>query len=176
MCMHACMHDVCARMRAASHLYMLPSRLCPRSLSLHAKVLPTVCDLLHRDRARIRRAVLVGSLALLLVQLAWSTLGIALLPAATTAATAAAAAAAATATSSSAAAAAVTTAADPLALLLAAGGQLGITLSLLAAAAVSTTIIGTVLALQVRSRDACLHACMHACRSRDACLHACTHA
>ena len=54
----------------------------PTLLQLHvyAEIVPTVCESLGHERPRVRRALLGGSLMLLAVQLAWSTLGIAAVP------------------------------------------------------------------------------------------------
>ena len=52
----------------------------PTLLQLHvySEIVPVLCETLRGDRARVRRAIVLGSLALLALQLAWSSLGIAL--------------------------------------------------------------------------------------------------
>ena len=51
----------------------------PTLLQLHVycEVVPSICRMLGHERRRIRRAIVAGSVALLALQLSWSTLGIA---------------------------------------------------------------------------------------------------
>ncbi len=107
----------------------------PTLLQLHvyAEIVPVICDMLGGERVRVRRAIVVGSLALLALQLSWSTLGIALV-----------------APSLSGGA----LRADPVEALLRGGGAVAAATAATAACAVLTTILGTARALHVFSLDA----------------------
>lgn len=92
-------------------------------LLVFLEVVPTVCELCRRERPRVRRALLVGSLGLLGVQLGWSGLGLGLVPFV------------------------AGDLADPLEALRSGGGAIGPVIGALGGCAVATTVIGTNLAL-----------------------------
>ena len=66
--------------RLARADWSLAFQAAPTLLQLHVycEVVPVVCSFLSYSRARVRRVIVVGSLALLAIQLFWSSLGIAL--------------------------------------------------------------------------------------------------
>jgi hypothetical protein len=107
----------------------------PTLLQLHVycEVVPVVCSCLSYARARVRRVIVVGSLALLAIQLFWSSLGIALV-------------------APSLGGGALR--ADPVASLMLAHGYVGAATAATAATAVLTTILGTARALHIFSLDA----------------------
>ena len=107
----------------------------PTLLQLHVycEVVPVVCSCLSYARARVRRVIVVGSLALLAIQLFWSSLGIALV-------------------APSLGGGALR--ADPVASLMLAHGNVGAATAATAATAVLTTIMGTARALHIFSLDA----------------------
>lgn len=104
-------------------------RLVPTILQLFVfhEVLPNVCHMLNYEQRRIHRAVLLGSSLLFLIELSWAALGLGLVPLS-----------------------AVQQASngDPINVLLAQGGTVATTVLGLAVCAITTTIIGTNLALQ----------------------------
>lgn len=106
----------------------------PTLLQLHvyAEVVPSICESLGHERMSVRRALLVGSLLLLFVQLSWATLGVAAVPFA---------------------AGALRT--DPVDALLGGGGRLAAATTFAGATAVVTTILGTARALHTFCADAC---------------------
>jgi tyrosine-specific transport protein len=107
----------------------------PTLLQLHVyiEIVPTICEVLRFERKRVRRTIVLGSLMLLLVQLSWSTLGLALVPFSGGALRA-----------------------DPVDALLrgAAGGGLAASAYTCAATAILTTILGTARALSLFCSDA----------------------
>jgi tyrosine-specific transport protein len=110
-------------------------------LLVYGEILPSVCALLQHQLPALRKAVVVGSLLPLLVEVAWAALGVGLTVPPGPAAAAAAGSAAAGA------AAAVAAVVDPVDVLLATRGPVQLPLLCLAAAAVSTTVVGSYLAL-----------------------------
>jgi hypothetical protein len=88
--------------------------------------------MLQHDRAAVRRAIILGSIALLALQVGWSALGIALVPFE----------------------AAAGLRADPVSVILGAGSSLAPVTTVVAACAISTTILGTALALKTFFADA----------------------
>jgi len=110
----------------------------PSLLQLHVycEVVPTVVELLGRDRRRVRRALLGGSVALLAMQLAWSSLGIAV------------------SDFGGAGGAAAALRVDPVDALRLGGGALSSASGAVAACAIATTILGTGRALATWCQDA----------------------
>ena len=105
----------------------------PTILQLHVycEVVPTICQLLKYSRRRVRRAMGIGSVALLTMQVVWSTLGIAVSPYSS---------------------GALRT--DPVDVLLSTGGALGAATTTTAVCAIATTILGTARAIDTWSKDA----------------------
>jgi tyrosine-specific transport protein len=102
-------------------------------LLVYGEILPAVCQLLKYRLGPIRWAISIGSLLPLILEVGWAALGIGLLP-----------------TTSGGASLGITT--DPVNLLLAAG-PVQVPLFALAVTAISTTIIGSYLALQSAMDD-----------------------
>ena len=107
----------------------------PTLLQLHvyAEIVPSVSEALGHSRTRVRRALLVGSLLLLAVQIGWSTIGLAAIP-------------------YDGAAAGLRT--DPVDALLSRGGTVAAATAAAGATAVATTILGTARALYTFCVDA----------------------
>ena len=105
----------------------------PTLLQLHVycEIVPSICEDLSHDRSRVKRALLIGSIALLFVQLSWSTLGLAAVPYGASGLRQ-----------------------DPIEVLLSGGGLLSTAISCAGITAVTTTIIGTARALSTFCRDA----------------------
>lgn len=105
----------------------------PSLLQLHVycEVVPTICQLLKHDRHSVRLAIIAGSLALLIMQLTWSSLGIAV-----------------------SAYAAGGLRVDPVDAILSRGGVLAVAATATAACAVATTILGTTRAMSTWCVDA----------------------
>ena len=99
----------------------------PTLLQLHVycEVVPSICEALHGNRRAVRRAIMLGSVALLALQLFWSCLGIALVAPTPTGGLRS----------------------DPVALLLSGGGTIAVATAATAAFAILTTILGTSRAL-----------------------------
>ena len=116
--------------------YPAAAALLPTALQLlvFAEIVPTVCDLLGRDPGRVRKAVVLGGALPFVLETAWSALGLALVPWD---------------------AAAGTLRSDPVNVLLAggAGGTVAASLAALAACAIGTTVIGTLLAVDHLAQD-----------------------
>lgn len=91
----------------------------------------TLCEMLRFDRRAVRRSLALGAFGLLLLQLSWSTLGIALVPHLPTGGRV-----------------------DPVDLLLAAGGPIAALTAAVGACAVTTTMVGTNAALRTFWADA----------------------
>lgn len=108
-------------------------------LLVYSEILPSVCVLLKHQMPALRTAVVCGSLLPLLVEVAWAGLGLGLTPLPSSRSAASAGAAAASTLADS--------VVDPVELLLKAGGTVQLPLICLAAAAVSTTVVGSYLAL-----------------------------
>eukprot|EP00931_Biecheleriopsis_adriatica_P102045 TRINITY_DN77072_c0_g1_i1.p1 TRINITY_DN77072_c0_g1~~TRINITY_DN77072_c0_g1_i1.p1 ORF type:complete len:264 (+),score=44.54 TRINITY_DN77072_c0_g1_i1:1-792(+) len=102
-------------------------------LFVYSEVTPTLCSMLNGDAGRIKRAILVGSLGLLLIELGWSALGLGLVPFF---------------------ASGGGLRADPIDVLLQSAGPVATGIASLGACAVTTTIIGTYLALRAFFADA----------------------
>lgn len=100
-------------------------------LFVFLEVTPVICSLLHYDTRRVRRAVLVGSGAMLLFELAWSALGISMVPFHPLLRS------------------------DPVDVLLGSGGHVSTSAAVLGLCAVVTTIISVNLALKAFFRDLC---------------------
>lgn len=114
-------------------------------LLVYNEIVPTVCTMLNFDRQRVRRALGCGAALLFLILTSWSALGIGL-----------AAAVGSNALGVPGLRAAVSPGgfpSDPMALLLSSRTALGASASVLAACAVSTTVLATNLALQTLFTD-----------------------
>jgi amino acid permease len=110
-------------------------------LLVYNEIVPTVCALLKFDRRRVRRALGWGAALLLLILSSWSALGICLAAAVGSGAVGVSALGAGAVPS------------DPVAMLLSSRSALGGSASVLAACAVSTTVLATNLALQTLFTD-----------------------
>jgi len=98
---------------------------------LYHEVMPTICQLLDFDKKRVRRAVTVGALSVLLLNLCWSALGIGLVPFT------------------------AMRRLDPVEVLLHAGGPVAFAINVLGACAIWTTVISTNLATKSFFADVC---------------------
>lgn len=107
--------------------------MCTCRLHVYCEVVPSICEALRFERARVRRVLILGSSALLTIQLMWSNIGIALAPFV-----------------------AGSLRADPVDSLLAgaAGRGLAVITYTCAASAVATTLLGTGRALSLFCQDA----------------------
>ena len=121
--------------RLARADWSLAFQAAPTLLQLHVycEVVPVVCSFLSYSRARVRRVIVVGSLALFAIQLFWSSLGIALV-------------------APSLGGGALR--ADPVASLMLGHGYVAAATAATATTAVLTTILGTARALHIFSLDA----------------------
>jgi tyrosine-specific transport protein len=108
-------------------------------LLVYSEILPSVCVLLKHQLSALRIAVVLGSLLPLLVEVAWAGLGLGLTPLPPLSSVVSGGAAASSTV--------VASVVDPVNLLLKAGGPVQWPLMCLAAAAVSTTVVGSYLAL-----------------------------
>eukprot|EP00439_Symbiodinium_sp_Y106_P032850 s2276_g3.t3 len=113
-----------SRLNRASWLACLPSFPTILQLFVYLEVIPTLGTLLKMDAQRMKRAILIGSVLLLVLELAWSGLGLGLVPFVRG------------------------LRADPVDVLLGQGGPVSAAVLLLGCCAVSTTILGTNLALR----------------------------
>ena len=120
-----------ARLSRANWAYCWKSAPTLLQLHVYAEIVPSICESLGHDRIRVRRALVVGSLMLLGVQVSWATLGVAAVPFAAGALRA-----------------------DPIDAILGSGGRLAAATTLAGATAVSTTILGTARALHTFCADA----------------------
>mmetsp|Transcript_64524 Transcript_64524/g.167743 ORF Transcript_64524/g.167743 Transcript_64524/m.167743 type:complete len:478 (+) Transcript_64524:108-1541(+) len=101
---------------------------------LYHEVMPTICQLLEFNKKRIRRAVFVGALLVLLLNICWSALGIGLVPFSVPL---------------------FGKKLDPVEVLLHAGGPVALAINVLGACAIWTTVISTNLATQAFFADIC---------------------
>lgn len=129
---HIASWDRLARADWGASWQALPTLL---QLHVYCEVVPTVVELLEFSRRRVRSALVLGSLALLAMQLSWSTLGIAV-------------------SDFVGGTAAGGLRVDPVDALLSGGGALSAATTATAACAIATTILGTARALGTWCSDA----------------------